>query len=76
MKKTFETNCCIMEALTPEQFLEKYFDLRPEDVDIPEGLQELKGSATEISEQEEEKRRREEVKEMSNRELRKAFGLE
>ncbi|MFB6158980.1 MAG: hypothetical protein ABEJ95_04985 [Candidatus Nanohalobium sp.] len=64
-----------MESLTPEQFLEKYFDERPEEVGISESLQELKGSASEISEEEKE-RRRKEVEEMSSKELGEAFGLE
>lgn len=63
-----------MEALTPEQFLEKYFDERPEEVDISESLKELKGSADKISEEEKE-RRRKEVEEMSGEGLDKVFGL-
>ena len=63
-----------MEALTPEQFLKKYFNERPES-SISEELSELKGSACEISEEEKEKRRKE-VQEMSSEELGKAFGLE
>ncbi len=64
-----------MEALTPEQFLERYFDERPEESGISEELLELKGSTSEISE-EEKKKRRKEVQEMSSEELDKAFGLD
>lgn len=64
-----------MDALTPEQFLKKYFNERPEESSISEELSELKGSASEISEEKKEKRRKE-VQEMSSEELGKAFGLE
>lgn len=63
-----------MESLTPEQFLEKYFDGRPDEVDISEELRELKGSDTEISE-EEKKRRKKELRNISSEELNEIFGL-
>lgn len=63
-----------MDVFTPAQFLKKYFDESPEDVDISANLKQLKGSADKISEEEKE-RRREEVQDMSGEELKKAFGL-
>lgn len=63
-----------MEALTPKQFLERYFDQRPEEVDIPESLKELKNSAEDISE-EEKQRRREELEDMDSSDLWSEFGL-
>ena len=60
-----------MEALTPEQFLAKYFDERPGEIDLPEEFEELKGSAEELSEEE----RAEELEDMSSEELGEAFRL-
>lgn len=54
-----------MEVLTPEQLLRKYVGKNPEDIDLPKEFEELKGSATEISEEEKEKRR-EELEDMSS----------
>lgn len=63
-----------MEALTPEQFLEKYFGESLDESSISDELLELKGSASEISKENKEKRR-EELQKMSSQELAKAFGL-
>lgn len=63
-----------MDALTPGMFLEKYFGVQPEEVELPPELGELKGSAEKISE--EEKRRREnELEEMDSDNLNEVFGL-
>ena len=63
-----------MEVLTPEQLLRKYVGKDPEDIELLEEFEDLKGSGKEISEEEKEKRR-EELEDMSSEELREVFGL-
>lgn len=63
-----------METLTPRQFLSQYLGKNPEDIDIPDELEDLKGAAQSIS-NEERIRRAEELEDMDSSELSSEFGL-
>ena len=63
-----------MDALIPEKVLRKYLGKEPEDIDLPEEFEELKGSAAELSE--EKKKRREELEDVDSSDLSMAFGLD